>query len=98
MAMGVIAGLVLFLIGIEFLAEGFAALAAEEVRELVAKFTTSPLAGVGTGAIACTILDSSSVTIVMVIAMIEGGLMTFAQALGVVMGANIGTTVGRQII
>ncbi len=98
MAMGVVAGLVLFLLGIEHLAEAFGALAVEHVRKLVSKFTTSPLAGVGTGAVACTVLDSSSVTIVMVIAMIEGGIMTFAQALGVVMGANIGTTVGSQII
>jgi len=98
MAMGVVAGLTLFLLGIERLAAGFGALAAERVRGWVAKFTTSPVAGVGTGAVACTILDSSSVTIVMVIAMIEGGVMTFAQALGVVMGANIGTTVGSQII
>lgn len=98
MTMGVVAGLILFLLGIEYLAEAFGALAAEKVQGLVSKFTTSPLAGVGAGTVACTILDSSSVTIVMVIAMIEGGIMTFAQALGVVMGANIGTTVGSQII
>ncbi len=98
MAMGVIAGLVLFLLGIEQLAAAFGALAADRARSLVTRLTVSPLAGVGTGAVACTILDSSSVTIVIVIAMIEGGLMTFTQALGVVMGANIGTTVGSQII
>ncbi len=98
MAMGVIAGLVLFLLGIEHLAEAFGSLAADRVRTMVSRLTVSPLAGVGTGAVACTILDSSSVTIVMVIAMIEGGLMSFTQALGVVMGANIGTTAGSQII
>lgn len=96
--LGVLAGLALFLTGIDLLASGFEAIAAERASELIKRFTRNPLTGVGTGAVACTVLDSSSVTIVVVIAMIEGGLMTFQQALGVVMGANIGTTVGSQII
>ena len=95
---GIAAGLVLFLTGIDLLASGFEAIAAKRAKELITRFTKSPLSGVGTGAVACTVLDSSSVTIIMVIAMIEGGLMSFQQALGVVMGANIGTTVGSQII
>jgi phosphate:Na+ symporter len=98
LAMGVISGLALFLIGMELLASGFEALAADRAKSLIARFTKTPLAGVGTGALACTVLDSSSVTIIMVIAMIEGGLMNFNQALGVVLGANIGTTIGSQII
>lgn len=80
------------------LASGFEALAAKRATDFIARCTKTPLMGVGTGAVACTVLDSSSVTIIMVIAMIEGGLMNFQQALGVVMGANIGTTVGSQII
>lgn len=98
MILGVLAGLALFLTGIDMLAAGFEAVAGDRAKDLIKKFTKTPLAGVGTGAVACTVLDSSSVTIIMVIAMIEGGLMTFQQALGVVMGANIGTTVGSQII
>jgi len=96
--MGVIAGLALFLLGLEQMAKGFRALAGGRVREIIARFTKNPFAGVATGFAACTALDSSSATIIMVIAMISGGLMTFQQALGVVMGANIGTTVGSQII
>jgi phosphate:Na+ symporter len=96
--LGVVAGLALFLVGIDLLASGFEAIAAERAKQLIARFTRSPVAGIGTGAVACTVLDSSSVTIIMVIAMIEGGLMSFEQALGVVMGANIGTTIGSQII
>src|SRR5918992_1678750 len=52
---------------------------------------------VATGAVATTILDSSSVTIILVIALVNGGLLTFAQSLGVIMGSNIGTTVSSQI-
>lgn len=96
--LGVVSGIALFLVGIDMLASGFEALAAKRVTNLIARCTKTPLMGVGTGAVACTVLDSSSVTIIMVIAMIEGGLMSFQQALGVVMGANIGTTVGSQII
>lgn len=98
LVLGALAGLALFLVGIDLLASGFEAIAADRAKALIARFTRNPLAGVGTGAVACTVLDSSSVTIIMVIAMIEGGLMNFEQALGVVMGANIGTTVGSQII
>ena len=98
MGLGVVAGLALFLLGIEHLAQGARALAGDRIRQFIARFTRNPVAGVGTGAVACAVLDSSSVTIIMVIAMIEGGLMTFTQAVGVVMGANIGTTVGSQII
>jgi phosphate:Na+ symporter len=98
LVLGVLAGLALFLAGLDLLASGFEAIAAERAKSLIARFTSTPLAGVGAGAAACTVLDSSSVTIIMVIAMIESGLMNFEQALGVVMGANVGTTVGSQII
>ena len=96
--LGIIAGISLLLIGVEQMSQGFEALAEEKARRLIDKFTTNPLMGVLTGAIACTVLDSSSVTIIMVIAMVESRAMTFAQALGVVMGANIGTTFGAKII
>lgn len=96
--LGIIAGISLLLLGVEQMSQGFEALAEEKARRLIDKFTTNPLMGVITGAIACTVLDSSSVTIIMVIAMVESRAMTFAQALGVVMGANIGTTFGAKII
>ena len=98
LAMGALSGLALFLLGIEFLAQGARAVAGERLKRFIARFTTNPLAGVGTGFIACAALNSSSVTIIVVIAMIAGGLMSFAQALGVVMGANIWTTVSSQVI
>lgn len=96
--MGVIAGLVLFLYGVTKIAEGMEALAGERVRNILRNFTTNPLAGVMTGTIATSILDSSSVTIIIVIAMVSAGLLTDVESLGVVLGSNIGTTFGVQVV
>lgn len=96
--MGALAGLVLFLYGVTRMAEGMEALAGDRVKEILSKFTTNRFAGVVTGTVATTILDSSSVTIIIVIAMVSAGLLTFVQSLGVVLGSNIGTTIGAQII
>lgn len=98
MVMGALAGLVLFLYGVTRMADGLGEIAGDRAKNLLNKFTTNPFAGVATGAVATTILDSSSVTIIMVIAMVSAGLLSFAQSLGVVMGSNIGTTLGAQII
>lgn len=95
---GALAGLVLFLYGVTRMAEGLEAIAGDRARELISKFTTNRYAGVATGTVATTILDSSSVTIIIVIAMVSAGLLTFVESLGVVLGANIGTTIGAQII
>jgi phosphate:Na+ symporter len=68
------------------------------MKRLLARFTTNPFAGLVSGTVATTALDSSSVVIIMTIAMVHAGVLTFAQALGIVLGANIGTTIGGQII
>ncbi|HIK05330.1 MAG TPA: Na/Pi cotransporter family protein [Trichormus sp. M33_DOE_039] len=96
--MGVMAGLVLFLYGVSKMAAGMEALAGDRVRNILRNFTTNPLAGVMTGTIATTILDSSSVTIIIVIAMVSAGLLTYVESLGVVLGSNIGTTFGVQVV
>jgi phosphate:Na+ symporter len=93
----VLGGLVLFLFGVLQLAIGVEPLASRRARDLLGRFTTNRFAAVATGAVATTILDSSSVTIILVIALVNGGLLTFAQSLGVIMGSNIGTTVSSQI-
>jgi phosphate:Na+ symporter len=98
MVMGAIAGLVLFLYGVTRMAEGLEALAGDRAKALISKFTTNRYAGVATGAAATTILDSSSVTIIIVIAMVSAGLLTFVESLGVVLGSNIGTTIGAQLV
>jgi len=98
MAMSALAGLVLFIYGVTQLAQGLGDLNSERMRRLTARFTQNRLAGVATGFVATTLLESSSVTIIMVIAMVSSGVLTFVQSLGVVLGANIGTAVGAQII
>lgn len=97
-SMGVLAGLVLFLYGVTRMVEGMEALAGDRAKNLISKFTTNRYAGVATGTVATTVLDSSSVTIIIVIAMVSAGLLTFVQSLGVVLGSNIGTTIGAQVI
>ena len=94
----VLGGLVLFLFGVFQLAHAIEPLASDRARELLGRFTTNRLAAVSTGIVATTILDSSSVTIILVIALVNGGLLTFTQSLGVIMGSNIGTTVSSQIL
>ena len=97
-AMGAIAGLVLFVYGVTRLAEGLEDIGGERTKRLLSKFTTNRFAGVATGIVATTLLESSSVTIILVIAMVSASILTFVQSLGVVLGSNIGTAVGAQII
>lgn len=98
MAMGALAGLVLFIFGVTRLSEGLEEMGTERMKSFLSKCTTNRFAGVLTGAVATTVLESSSVTIIMVIAMVSAGVLTFVQSLGVVLGSNIGTAVGAQII
>ena len=98
MTMSALAGLVLFIYGVTRLAQGLELVAGERMRMFVGKFTSNRFAGVLTGAVATTALESSSVTIIMVIAMVSARILTFEQSLGVVLGANIGTTIGAQLI
>jgi phosphate:Na+ symporter len=92
------AGLVLFLFGVSRLAVGLKEAASERAKALLGKITRNRFAGVLTGATATALLDSSSVVIIMVIAMVDAGLLGFVESLGVIMGSNIGTTFGAEII
>lgn len=67
------------------------------MKELLAAFTTNRFAGLATGIVATTVLDSSSVTIILVISLVSAGLLTFVQSLAVILGSNIGTTISSQI-
>jgi len=97
-ALGMVAGLALFLYGVSRLATGMRAVAGDRMRQLLARATTNRFAGVVTGTVATAVLDSSSVTIIMVIALVDAGLLSFVQSMGVILGANIGTTVSSQLI
>ncbi|MGL5879456.1 MAG: Na/Pi symporter, partial [Xenococcaceae cyanobacterium] len=93
MGMGALAGLVLFIYGVTRLSEGLEDMGTERMRGFLSQCTTNRFAGVVTGAVATTLLESSSVTIIMTIAMVSAGVLTFVQSLGIVLGANIGTAV-----
>jgi len=96
--LGLVAGLALFLYGVGRLASGMRAAAGDGMKRLLERATTNRVAGVLTGTAATAVLDSSSVTIIMVVALVDAGLLTFVQSLGVILGANVGTTVSSQLI
>ena len=91
-------GLALFLYGIGLMGTGLQKIAGDRLRRILALLTRSPWTGTLIGAGVTAILQSSSATTVMVIGFINAGLMTLTQAIGVIFGANIGTTVTAQLL
>lgn len=98
MAVQLFGGLALFLFGIEQMTEGLKMVAGERMRGLLARLTSNRYMGAMTGAFVTAIIQSSSVTTVLVVGFTTAGLMSFSQSIGVIMGANIGTTVTAQIV
>lgn len=97
-AFGVFGGLGLFLYGMNLMGMGLQKAAGERLKKLIEVLTNNRLMGVLIGAVVTMIIQSSSATTVMVIGFVNAGLMTLTQAVGVIMGANIGTTVTAQLI
>jgi phosphate:Na+ symporter len=95
---GLAGGLGLFLFGLEQMTRALKAVAGDRLRLLLARLTVNRFAGVFTGAFVTTVIQSSSVTTVLVVSFISSGLMTLSQSVGVILGANIGTTVTAQIV
>ncbi len=98
MAMNLFGGLALFLYGMEKMAEALKAVAGERMKLILAKLTTNRFMGALTGAFVTAVIQSSSITTVLVVGFISAGLMSMAQSIGVIMGANIGTTITAQIV
>jgi phosphate:Na+ symporter len=98
MAMKLLGGLALFLFGMEQMADALKAAAGERMKVILAKLTTNRFMGAATGAFVTAIIQSSSVTTVLVVGFITAGLMSMSQSIGVIMGANIGTTITAQIV
>ena len=86
-------GIGLFLFGMQEMTAALGQLASRRARAVLARFTTTPLTGALTGAATTAVLQSSSATVMTVIGFVGAGLISFPQAIGVVFGANIGTTV-----
>lgn len=98
LAYKVIGGLGVFLVGMMMLSEALQAVASDFIRRVIGWLTSNRLMAVAVGVIVTTIIQSSSVTTVMVVGFVNAGLMTLTQAVGVIMGANIGTTITGWII
>ncbi len=88
----------LFLYGMKVMSEGLEKFAGERLRNILALMTKNRFVGVFTGIVLTALIQSSSATTVMVVSFVNAGLMTLSQAIGVIMGANIGTTVTAWII
>lgn len=88
----------MFLYGMNLMSSGLQKAAGERLRGFLSAMTSNPLKGVLTGLGITTIIQSSSATTVMVVSFVNAGLLTLAQAIGVIMGANIGTTVTAWMV
>ncbi|MBM7569651.1 Na/Pi cotransporter family protein [Aquibacillus albus] len=93
-----IGGLGIFLLGIKYMGEGLQKTAGDKLRDILNRFTSNPLMGVLAGIIVTILIQSSSGTTVLTVGLVNAGFMTLRQSIGVIMGANIGTTVTAFII
>ena len=90
--------LALFLYGMKIMSEGLQKFAGDRLRRILTAMTTNRVTGVLTGMLITALVQSSSATTVMVVSFVNAGLLTLSQSIGVIMGANIGTTVTAWII
>lgn len=95
---GLIGGLGLFLYGMKLMGDGLENAAGEGLKSILEKLTSNKYIGVLVGALVTAIIQSSSATTVMVVSFVNAGLMNLFQATGVIMGANIGTTITAQMV
>ncbi|TCS38842.1 Na/Pi cotransporter family protein [Reinekea marinisedimentorum] len=94
----VMGGLGLFLIGMIIMTDGLHSLAGNTIRQWLMRFTHSPASGAATGAISTAILQSSSATTVAAVGFVGTGILSFPAALGIIFGANIGTTITGWLV
>ncbi|NLY77487.1 MAG: Na/Pi cotransporter family protein [Tissierellia bacterium] len=97
-ALPVLGGLGLFLYGMNIMGTGLEKASGEKLKRLIEILTSNRLMGVLVGTVVTLIMQSSSATTIMVVGFVNAGLMNLSQAMGVIMGANIGTTVTAQLI
>lgn len=96
--MELIGGLALFLYGMQMMNSGLEAVAGSKMKQILERLTTNRYLGVLVGAAVTAVVQSSSAVTVMVVGFVNSGMMTLRQAVGVIMGANIGTTITGQLI
>ena len=98
MIMTLLGGLALFLYGMEQMSGALKAIAGDGLRKLLGSLTKNRFYGVLTGAFATAVVQSSSVTTVLAVGFISAGLLSLTQSVGIIMGANVGTTITAQIV
>lgn len=91
-------GIGLFLVGMLLMTDGLKALAGARLRDILGRFTKTPFTGAVTGAVTTAAIQSSSATTVAAVGFVASGLLTFPQALGIIFGANIGTTMTGWLV
>ena len=91
-------GVALFLYGIKLMSEALQFIAGDRMRKLIGDLTKTPLRGIFVGILVTVLIQSSTGTTVMTVSFVNSGLLSLNQAIGIIMGANIGTTVTAQII
>jgi phosphate:Na+ symporter len=96
--LSIIAGLVLFLFAVSSLSDTLQSILGSKATSLIQRFTSNVFSSLVVGTIATTLLDSSSAVIIITIVLVNSKVLSFRQAMGIVLGANIGTTVSSQII
>lgn len=95
---GLFGGLAIFIYGMNLMSECLQKAAGEKMKSILAMLTKNPVLGVLAGLVTTAVLQSSSATTVMAIGFVSAGLMTLPQAISIILGANIGTTITAQII
>ncbi len=98
MIFSVVGGLGIFLLGMKNMSEGMQAVAGNRLRKTINAVTNNRILACGVGAFITCLIQSSSITTVMVVGMVNAGLMNLMQAIGVILGANIGTTITGWIL
>ena len=97
-AISLLGGLGLFLYGMNMMGDGLQKSAGEQLKKIIGFLTSNVVMGVLVGAVVTGIIQSSSATTVMVVGFVNAGIMSLSQAIGLIMGANIGTTVTAQLV
>lgn len=95
---GLFGGLALFLFGIDILTRALKQVAGDQMKALLARMTSNRFSGLTAGAVITSVVQSSSITTVLLVGFISAGLMTSAQSVAVILGANIGTTITAQML
>ena len=96
--LSLLGGLALFLYGMQMMSGGLEAAAGNKMKQILERLTSNRLLAVAVGALITAVIQSSSATTVMVVGFVNSGMMTLSQAVWIIMGANIGTTITGQLI